>query len=277
MARTDEGFFSGKDDTRLYWRLLLPEAPKAILGIVHGYGDHSGRYLHVMQALALQNIGSVAFDYRGHGQADGRRADVHHFADYLEDLEVFWAKVRDVGAGKPTFLFAHSLGALIATHWAFKRPEGLAGLVLSAPFYKLAFEAPPLKLFGARMIKGLLPGLHLSNELKVEQLSTDVAWQQSSAADPLYLKVMTPRWFFETQAAQEQLSGRGKDLVCPVVFMAGGADPIASMPAVKAFFETVGSDDKQWRDYPGFRHELSAEVGKAQVISDIVEWISARC
>ncbi len=280
MARSDEGFFSAKDDTRLFWRSLMPEKPKAIVGIVHGYGDHSGRYLHVMQALAQQNLGTVALDYRGHGKADGRRADVLHWPDYLGDLELFWSRVRETAAthgSVPTFLFAHSHGALMATHWAFRRPEGLSGLLLSAPFYQLALQAPPLKLFGARLIKNIMPWLHLSNELKVEQLSTDTAWQKSSSEDPLYLHVLTPRWFFETQAAQEQLTGRGKDFVAPVTFLAGGADPIASMPAARAFFETVASSDKQWKEYPGFRHEVWAEVGKAGLITDIVEWISKRC
>ena len=277
MARPDEGFFLAKDNTRLYWRSLMPDAPKALLAIEHGYGDHSGRYLGVMHALADQNIGTIAVDYRGHGKADGRRADVSHFSDYVGDLDLFWEKARATAHGTPTFLFAHSLGALIATHWAFKRPEGVKGLLLGSPFYKLALKAPPLKLFGAKLIKNIMPGLHMSNELKVEDLSTDVAWQKASSEDPLYLHVLTPRWFFETLGAQEQLTGRGKDLVVPVIYLAGGADPIASMPAARAFYETVGSTDKTWRDYPGFRHEIWAEVEKGRVISDIVEWISAHC
>ncbi len=277
MARSDEGFFTSKDNTKLFWRSLLPDAPKAVVGLVHGYGDHSGRYAHVMQALATQGLGTLALDYRGHGKADGRRADVTHWPDYLADLDVFWERVQQAASGKPTFLFAHSHGALMATHFAFRRPAGLKGMVLSAPFYKLALEAPPLKLFGAKLIKGILPALHLSNELKVEQLSRDEAWQKSSAADPLYLHVLTPRWFFETQAAQGQLAGRGGDVVVPVQYLAGGADPIASMPAAKAFYDTVASTDKGWKEYPGFRHEIWAEIGKEQVITDIVEWISGRC
>lgn len=278
MARSDEGFFSAKDQTRLYWRSLLPDSPKAIVGMVHGYGDHSGRYLQMMQALAQQQVGTIAFDYRGHGKADGRRADVKAWADYVGDLDVFWQRVRSTaGTNVPTFLFAHSHGALMATHWAFGRPQGLKGLVMSAPYYQLAFKAPPIKVFAARLIKGLLPGIHLGNELNVEQLSTDVEWQKSSAADPLYLHMLTPRWFFATEAAQQQLSGRGKDLVTPVLYLIGGADAIASTPATRAFYDTVGSTDKQWKEYAGFRHEVWAEIGKDRLIADIVEWISARC
>ena len=108
-ARSDEGYFSAKDNTRLFWRSLMPEAPKAIAGVVHGYGDHSGRYLALMSALAEANIGSVAFDYRGHGKADGRRAHIDRFDDYMGDILLFWERVRQIAAGRPAFLFAHSL------------------------------------------------------------------------------------------------------------------------------------------------------------------------
>ncbi len=276
-ARSDEGYFSAKDNTRLFWRSLMPEAPKAIAGVVHGYGDHSGRYLALMSALAEANIGSVAFDYRGHGKADGRRAHIARFDDYMGDISLFWERVRQTAAGRPAFLFAHSLGGLIATHFALTRPEGLKGLILSAPFYKLALEPSPLKLWGAKMLNVVMPGFHIPTEITVEQLSTDTAWQKSSSEDPLYLDVVTPRWFFETLGAQHALAGRGKDLSVPVLYMGPGADLIASTAAAHAFFDTVASSDKTWRDYPGFRHEGWAETGKAKFFADIVEWISARC
>lgn len=275
MTTRDEGYFSGKDGTRLFWRSAAPDAPKAWVGVVHGYGDHSGRYLWVIDQLAAAGFGVLAFDYRGHGKADGRRADVGVWSDYLGDLSVFWDKLRGLAGALPTILLAHSHGALMATHWAAGKPAGLQALVLSAPFYRLAFEPPPLKLFGAKLIRGLAPSLHLSNELKVEDLSRDPAWQKSSAEDPLYLHVTTPRWFFATAQAQEQLAGMGKQIVTPLFVAAGTADRIASMPAARAFFDTVASADKTWKDYPEYRHEVLCEQDKERPMGDIVAWISA--
>ncbi len=276
MAQRDEGYFSGKDGTRLFWRSAVPDgAPKAWVGVVHGYGDHSGRYLWVIDQLVAAGFGVMAFDYRGHGKADGRRADCAVWDDYLADLNVFWAKLRSAAQDLPTFLLAHSHGALMATHWASTHPSGLKALVLSAPFLKIAFEPPAVKLFAARLIKNILPGLHLSNELKVEDLSRDTAWQKSSAEDPIYLHVTTPRWFFACMGAQERLAGRGKDITVPLFVAAGTADRIASMPAARAFFDTIASADKTWRDYPDFRHEVLCELNKEQPMGDIVAWISA--
>lgn len=276
MAKRDEGFFSAKDGTRLFWRSCTPDtAPKGFVGVVHGYGDHSGRYLWVIDQLVAAGFGVLAFDYRGHGRADGRRADCGVWDDYLGDLSVFWDKLRGLAGSLPTFLLAHSHGALMATHFAAQKPAGLKALALTAPFYKLAFDPPALKLLGARLVRGLMPGLHLSNELKVEDLSRDVAWQKSSAEDPLYLHVTTPRWFFAATGAQEKLAGLGKDVVTPLFVAAGTADRIASMPAARAFFDTVGSTDKTWKDYPDYRHEVLCEQNKEQPMGDIVAWISA--
>ncbi len=277
MSRRDEGDFTSKDGTRLAWRSELPDAePKAWVGVVHGYGDHMGRYAQPMAALAREGFGVLAFDYRGHGKAAGARGDVGAWGDYLLDLAAFWARLVESAKGKPVFLLAHSNGALIATHFVASTalPE-LKGLVMSAPFYALAFDPPALKLLGARLIKGLLPGLNIANELKPEQLSRDEAWQRETAGDPLYLHSTTPRWFFETQAAQRRLEGQGPKLTGPLLVLAGTADPIASMPAARAFFETVGARDKTWKEYGDYRHEVMMEVGKEQVWADISQWISA--
>jgi alpha-beta hydrolase superfamily lysophospholipase len=276
MTRRDEGFFSSKDGTRLFWRSAAPEGEaKAHVAIVHGYGDHSGRYLATMDALVALGFSTSAVDYRGHGKADGARADVGAWPDYLDDLEAFWRKATDLAQGKKAFVLAHSHGGLIATHWAALKPIGLTGLVLTAPFYALAFKPPPLKIFAAKLIKGLLPGLSMSNELKPDQLSRDEAWQQQTAADPLYLHSTTPRWFFECMGAQARLKGLGASVTAPLLMAAGTDDPIAATAVAKAFFATIASTDKTWKEYQGFRHEIVNEVGKEAVIADIVQWISS--
>lgn len=276
MARQEDGFFTAKDNLRLYWKSVLPEAePTAIVAIVHGYGDHIGRYAHVMEGLAEKGFGTIGFDYRGHGKADGNRADCGAWTDYLGDLDVFLERARALAGTRPLFVLAHSHGGLMATHWGFTKPSFVKGVILSAPFYRMAFEAPKMKVFAARLVKGLLPGLHLSNELEVSQLSRDEAWQKQSSEDPLYLHVTTPRWFFEMLTAQKGLEGRGKDFTLPVLVLAGNADPIAATPVAKAYFDTLGSTDKTWKEYDGFRHEVLNEIGKDRVLADISSWISA--
>jgi lysophospholipase len=273
----EEQWFSSQDNSRLFLRSCRAENARATVAILHGYGDHSGRYVHVMESLAAQHISSIAVDYRGHGKADGRRGDCKKWTDYLGDAEAFFVKAKAFAQKTPLFLLGHSHGGLIAIHFMATPRAEVAGLILSSPFLKLAFEPPALKLFGARLIKGILPQLHISNELKLADLSRDEAWQASSGADPLYLRVTTPRWFFEHQAAQDRLAGMGPKITLPQFMLAGTDDHIASMPAAKAFFETIGSKDKTILEYQGFRHEVMNEIEKERPIGDIARWILDHC
>jgi lysophospholipase len=276
VPKTDEGFLTSKDGTRLYYRSLAPDGEAAAqVAIVHGFGDHSGRYVEAMQALAGRGIATIAMDHRGHGKADGRRADCKRWDEFLEDMEAFWRKAVSEARGRPTFVLGHSHGGLIATHWAALKPPGLAGLLLSSPFYALSLKPPRLKLLGARALKGVWPTLALSNELTPQMLTRDPALQQATADDPLYVHTITPRWFFECLAAQARLEGLGPSITVPVWLGAGSADPVVSTPRSTAFFATLGSTDKTRKEYQGFLHELLNEVGRQQVHDDIAQWILA--
>lgn len=277
MARREEGQFSSRDNTRLYWQSLLPDAaPQAFVGIVHGFGDHSGRYRRVMEYLVSQNYGVVAFDYRGHGKAEGKRGYCEKWEDYLDDLEVFWARLRGMNAGLPTFILAHSHGGLMACHWALRKPEGLRGLILSAPYLQLALDPPALKVLAGKLVGLAIPWLKVPTGIAFTQLSRDEAWQRESAEDPLYGRTTTPRWFNTSTAAQAHLAGRGRELTTPLLMVTAGADSIASTPASKAFFDTLGSQDKQYKEYPGMLHEMVlGDLGKEAVWNDITSWISA--
>ena len=278
MSRRDEGYFASKDGTRLFWRQEVPDSePKAWLGVIHGYGDHLGRYARPIEHFAATGLGVLAFDYRGHGKADGSRADVKAWSDYLDDLQAFWTRLVEAARGKPIFLLGHSHGGLMLTHWLAQQgaPKGLTGVVLSSPFYAFAFEPPKLQVLGARLIKGLLPGLKISNGLKADQLSRDPAWQAETNADPLYLHDTTPRWFFSVLEAQAALSGLGPKISTPVLLVGGVADPIASWAAQEALVKTFASTDTTVKGYPDFKHEVLMEIGKEQVWADISSWISA--
>src|SRR5262249_55037861 len=149
MAAHDEGFLTAKDGLRLFWQSDSPATPRAHVAMVHGYGDHSGRYNGLRAHLAESGFAAHGFDYRGHGRADGRRGHVVRFTQHGDDLVRFWTRVRERAGPLPTFLFGHSHGGLVAIHFPLeRRPEGLRGLILSAPFLGFAFEPPPLKVLG---------------------------------------------------------------------------------------------------------------------------------
>ena len=274
MVAHDEGFITTKDGARLFWQSDVPATPRAHVAMVHGFGDHSGRYVSLRDSLATHGFAAHGFDYRGHGRADGQRGHVARFQDYVEDLARFWGRVRE-GAGQlPTFLFAHSHGGLIAIHFALTRPEGLKGMVLSAPFLDFAFKPPSIKVMGARAVGFFWPNAPFSAGLKYEDLTRDPQLQEATRRDPLYHGAVTPRWFDEETKAQAQAMASAGQITVPVSLFAGGADPIASVTAVRTFFERLGSADKKYKEYPGMLHETFNELGRDEVEQDVANWIS---
>ena len=274
MGRHDEGFFSAKDNLRLFWESDLPEKPRAHLGLVHGYGDHCGRYRSTIDALVAEGIAVHAFDYRGHGQADGRRGHCDAFSDFIDDLELFWNRVRTAAGGKKAFLLGHSHGGLMALKFLERGPAGLVGLVLTAPYLKLALKPPVVKVVASKIIGKVVPWLKVGNGLTAQDLTRDVEEQKKVEKDPLYNTIATPRWFTESNRAQGEALAAGPRVKLPLLVLCGGADGIASTPATRAFFETVASADKQYKEFPGMLHEPLNELGHEQVWKDISGWIS---
>jgi alpha-beta hydrolase superfamily lysophospholipase len=277
MARHDEGFFTAKDQLRLFWTLDLPDAPpRAHVALLHGYADHVGRYRPVTEALVADGFAVHGLDYRGHGRADGRRGYCDRWPDYLGDLTVFWERVRKAAGGQKAFLLGHSHGALMAARQAASGGlEGMAGLILSAPYFKLAIIPPATKVMAARLVGKVIPWLPIPNELKPEQLTRDPEIVRATHADPLYIRTVTPRWFIESTQAQAEALEQAVRVTAPIFIFCGSNDGVAAPAAARAFFEKVGSTDKKFKEYPGMLHEPMNELGREEVFRDISNWISA--
>lgn len=275
MAQREEGKVGALP---LHWISYAPAAPRAWLAIVPGYCDHGGRYAKVMEELAQKHgIATLAVDLRGHGQSGGRPSDVVHFADYLTDVDQLWALATERARATPRFLFGHSMGGLVATQWvATARPQ-LAGLILTSPFFGFAKPPPALAVLGARVLLAVAPALRIPNGIKVDQLSSDEAWKRSSAADPLYHRTTTARWFFEVAGAQARALEDAARVEAPLWVGMAGADSLASTAVAQATLGKVASKDVTLRVYPGMRHEILNEVGGGAVSDDIARWILAHC
>ncbi|RKH51327.1 alpha/beta hydrolase [Corallococcus llansteffanensis] len=277
MARHDEGFFTGKDNTRLFWTLDLPDTgtPRAHVAVVHGYGDHIGRYRPVIDALVRDGFAVHGFDYRGHGRADGRRAYANKWTDFLEDLDGFWQRVRRAAGNDKIFLLAHSHGGLMAVHALAKGMEGLSGAILSAPYLKLAITPPAVKVFAARMVGSVVPWLSVSSGLTPDMLTTDPEQQKAVGEDPLYVPFATPRWFVESTLAQAEALLLAPKIQVPLFVLCGQEDGVALPAAARSFFEAAVTADKKFKEYPGMRHEPLNERDRSTVFQDISGWISA--
>ncbi len=251
---------------------------RARLAIVHGYGDHSGRYADVMTWLAGHGIACHAFDLRGHGLSSGRRAYVRHWDEYLDDVDAFLAlpEFRQSPGDPPVFVLGHSHGGLVVAVAGIRGRISSAGYILSAPYFANGLYVPAVKSAAAKVLNIVLPWVRIKSGIGPAMGSSDPVMVEESRHDPLLLRSATPRWYIEHKRAQAEAIARAADFTLPLLVFCGDADPVADPRGAAAFHAAAGSADKTLVAYPGFLHEPMRDAGRAQVYADVLGWIDRR-
>jgi len=264
-----------KDDTKLWlWRETAYEAVAETI-LVHGFGEHSGRYDALTSYLRAHNYSVTGYDQRGHGKSSGARGHVDRFTDYEDDLGLVIEWVVRNGSDLPRFLVAHSMGGLIALRYLLRNDPSLRGAVISAPLIAVAARVPPHKLLIGKISAALMPHLTLSNEIDPAVLSRDPSVGVAYAADPLVHHVVSARWFAEATSGMEDLIRRAGEIKAPLLILHGTADRLASYDATARLVPLIGSSDKELLTYSGFYHELFNEPEKEELFSKATDWMSA--
>jgi len=278
MAVTDmkhqEEYFQSEDGLQLFYQSWLPDqAPKAVLVIVHGLGEHSSRYAHVVDHLVTKGFGVFAFDLRGHGRSSDRpTAHVNSWSEYLSDVKLFLRLVGEEMRDLPLFLMGHSLGGLIVLEYALDNPNGLRGVIASGPTVG-AVDAPPLLLFIGRILSRLLPGVSMATRLNVDALSRDPKVVQAYRDDSLITGKATARWSTEFTKAIDRTRDRAGEFKLPLLILQGQADTLVPAEGSQAFFHRVASADKKRITYPGGYHEPHNDIQHEQVVADLQRWL----
>ena len=271
------GEMTAADGLRLARRSWLPaREPVAALAVVHGYGEHSGRYAELAGVLAVAGYAVHAYDLRGHGRSGGRRGHVGRFSEYLDDTGLFLAAVRGDEPGRPVVLLGHSLGGLITASYVQQRPTGdLTGLALSSPFLRLTVPVSAFKVAAARVLSVVAPTVDVGNPLDAAALSHDQAVVDLYRTDPLNHHDATARWGAEVLAAQRAALAAAPSISLPLIVQYGGADAVADPAAGRELFARAASADKTVYCYPGYYHEIFNETGRAEVLADLASWLDA--
>lgn len=268
-----QGTFPGHGGLELYYQRWRPaDEPRAVLAVVHGFGEHSGRYGNVVDWFVPRGYALYAFDLRGHGHSPGQRGHIDRFADYRADVRAFLDLVGRQEPGRTLFLLGHSQGGLIVLDYVLHDPSDLAGVVSCSPALGQLPVSPAL-VFLARILSRIWPRFKLEAGLDVTGLSRDPAVVQAYVDDPLVHGQASARMGIESAAAIEWTQAHAADMALPSLIVHGSADRICSPEASRRFYEGIALADKQRFQYEGHYHELFNDLDKERVLADVEAWL----
>ena len=268
----DVAYWTAADGARLALRRSRAAGrARGALILLHGYGEHGGRYGELAAWFAERGVSVWALDQRGHGRSPGRRGHVSRFAQFVSDVSA----LRKLVGGEeeaPQLLFGHSVGGTVVLRYLETAPEGLSGAIVSSPFLAVAMPVPVWKRALARILPDLYPSLPVATGINVAHLSTDPSVGQAALSDPLYHRVMTPRAYREILLAQHAVLAEGRRIGVPLLVLLAGDDRIASSAVSEAFARGLGGDVSV-TVYEGFFHEIFNEPQRARAYRDVERWL----
>ena len=272
-----EGKFKVSEGISLYYQCWLPgKDPTAVLLIVHGLAEHSGRYANLVNYFVARGYAVYGFDQRGHGRSEGLRGYVARFSYYLHDLITFFHMVRHRHRDAKIFIVGHSVGGTIATACAVHHQDEFAGLILSGAALKPGASLSPAKIMLARCLSLLLPKMGVE-VIDASALSRDKAVVDAYVSDPLvYRGKIRARLGAELIKAMQKLPYQVPEIHLPILVMHGTADRLSDPEGSQMLYERVASRDKTLKLYNGFYHEIFNEPGHKQVLDDMETWLAAR-
>jgi len=267
------GTFIGKGGTEIFFQNWCVDAPRGILVIAHGVGEHSGRYGNIISEMKGSRISIYALDHRGHGRSSGKRGHVDSFMDYVYDLKLFIDLIREENNAIPLILLGHSMGGVIACKYALEYADDINGLILSSPGVVPAVHVPAFKKKMSGIASKYAPALSLSTGLDASCLSHDASVVDAYENDRLVHDKVTPRWFVEFVKAGEECINRSLELRMPLFVFSGKDDRIVDYRGCETLYNNASSINKELHLFEGLYHETMNESDNKSVLKTVSRWI----
>lgn len=270
--RYDERTFKSDNGVTIYQQQWLPDSkPRALICLVHGFGEHSGRYNNVIDVLVeKRGLGIFSFDLRGHGKSSGTRGDLR-FPDALDDIEKLVELARKQYPDVPVVLYGHSTGGLLTLLYVLDRKPDVAGHVATAPLLDTKLREQTAKVVLANLLGSALPSFTLPAGTDASMISRDEAEVEKYRDDPLVHDQASFAFGKQMLASIDEMQ-QVTDYPVPLLLMHGSADVMTVPEASREFVERVEGDLTLYQ-YEGLYHELHHEPEKDQVLTDLADWL----
>jgi alpha-beta hydrolase superfamily lysophospholipase len=243
--------------------------------VVHGLGEHGGRYQHLAEWFTPLGATVYAMDHRGHGRSGGQRGHAPSLNVLLDDIDAVVVRARTESGG-PVVLIGHSFGGLLAIAYALKNPDHLDKAIFSAPALIARVKVPAWKRTLASVLPKVAPKASFANEIDANVLSHDPANAPAYRSDPLVHNRITAGLYGDTIARGEEFITRAAELRVPFLLLHGRDDQIVDPVGSQRFFARATAPERAFCVYPGFYHEIFNEVDRERVFQDIESWLTQR-
>lgn len=263
----------GADMKRLNGRRWQPDGPAiGVVVLIHGLGEHMGRYEQLGACLTNHGISLWGMDLKGHGKSQGKRGHAN-YKFLLQDID---ALLQRVGQEEPgaVFLYGHSLGGNLALNYVLEYPEiarHLQGLILSSPWLRLKMKTPAWALVLSQVLNIFYPQFTRDNGLNPSWLSKDPEVGRAYSADPLVHRRISVGLFLAVYRRGKIALKKGDKAQIPTLLMHGSDDPITSFHATKELAEKMVN--AQWKPWPASRHEPHNDFEKDEMMAFVTDWV----
>lgn len=273
-----ESTYTAHDGAKLYLQAWMPENPKASILLVHGLGEHSGRYSSFASNLVEAGIAVFTFDGRGHGKSteNGATAYFESAEDYLKDIEALYGKAKNYISGKSAFILGHSMGGGMVAALLLRSKMEVSGVVLSSSAIMEADGTPKILMAVGNFLSKYFPKLKVL-KLDIEGISRIPEEVKKYREDPLvYQENIPARTGAEVLALMKYVQGNAEKFSSPVLLIHGDADRLTNVKGSQLLYEKASSQDKTLKIFPGGYHELLNDLDREQVSELILNWILVR-
>ena len=272
-----EGTFKSVRDLNVYHQAWLPDGEvKAVLFIVHGVGEYSGRYTNVVNRFVPLGYAVYGLDHIGHGKSDGEREMIDRFEDFTKTLIIYRKIVGDLHPGKPVYIYGHSMGALITSFHLLDHQADFNGAIISAPPVTVPPNISPLTITMGKVLSTIAPKMGLIG-LDVNNLSHDKAVVETYVNDPMVFHGKMPaRLSAEMLRAMIRVTAEAGKITLPLFILQGSGDHIVDPSGAQMLYEKASSADKTLKIYEGLYHEVHNEPEREVMFSDLEKWLNVR-
>jgi alpha-beta hydrolase superfamily lysophospholipase len=262
------------DDKKVFAQAWLPEKdPGGIVNLIHGMGEHSGRYSRWGNLFADSGYALFAMDLFGHGKTEGKKGHVKSYQLLLDQVDLMLRKTEELFPGIPRILYGHSMGGNIAINYAISKAPAISALIASSPWLRLVIPVSLAEQIFSKFANSLMPGLRVKAKgIGAERLSHDPEHWEDLRSDPLMHRLISARYAYEVINRGEYALKHVYRINKPFLLMHGNADEVTSHKASEAFVANT-SAGTQLKIWEGLRHELHNEIEYKEVFAYVLQWI----